>query len=322
MKFKRLGRTGTEVPIIVFGCGNVGGLMIHTDDDTMHGAIAGALEAGITWFDTAGSYGQGKSEENLGRLLEGFHIRPRISTKVRLQPDDLGDIPGEIERHAEASLERLRRDRVELLQFHNGIEAEASERSLTWDQVAGAGGAIEALEKLRDQGLTKWIGFTALGDNGLCQDLIRTGRVDTAQVYYNMLNPSAGAASGNMPAGQPFYGLLDACAEMDVGVIAIRALAAGVLATKERHGREVIITDDTDLAIEESRAGAMMTPLGTKYGTWAQTALRFALSENRISCVDFAPGELTHLEEAIAAVELGPMEESDRRDIETRALSA
>ena len=121
MKFKRLGRTGAEAPIIIFGCGNVGGLMIHTDDDTMHGAIARALEAGITWFDTAESYGQGKSEENLGRLLEDFDIKPRISTKVRLQPDDLSDIPGEIERHAEASLKRLRRDRVELLQFHNGI---------------------------------------------------------------------------------------------------------------------------------------------------------------------------------------------------------
>ena len=57
-------------------------------------------------------------------------------------------------------------------------------------------------------------------------------------------------------------------------------------------------------------------------GAFTQTALRFALSENRISCVDFAPGELPHLEEAIAAVELGPMEESDRREIETRALSA
>ena len=141
MKFKRLGRTDAEVPIIIFGCGNVGGLMIHTDDDTMHRTIARALESGVTWFDTAESYGQGKSEENLGRLLEDFHIRPRISTKVRLQPGDLSDIPGEIERHVEASLKRLRRDSVELLQFHNGIEAELSERSLTWDRVAGAGGA-------------------------------------------------------------------------------------------------------------------------------------------------------------------------------------
>ena len=54
---------------LVFGCGNVGGIMIHSDPDTMHKAVTRALDAGINWFDTAPQYGNGNSERNLGCIL-------------------------------------------------------------------------------------------------------------------------------------------------------------------------------------------------------------------------------------------------------------
>jgi L-galactose dehydrogenase/L-glyceraldehyde 3-phosphate reductase len=71
----------------MFGCGNVGGLLIRSDADTMRRAVRRALDLGINWFDTAALYGDGQSEENLGRLLNELNDTPYVSTKVRLVPE-------------------------------------------------------------------------------------------------------------------------------------------------------------------------------------------------------------------------------------------
>ena len=70
--------------------------------------------------------------------------------------------------------------------------------AVTVDHVLRAGGAADALERMREQGLTRHIGFTALGDAGRCTRVVASGRFDAAQVYYNLLNPSAARAT--MPA--------------------------------------------------------------------------------------------------------------------------
>ena len=59
MKYRAFGKTGIQVSEIVFGCGYVGGLMIHQDEDTRQATIEMALEQGINWFDTAELYGRG-----------------------------------------------------------------------------------------------------------------------------------------------------------------------------------------------------------------------------------------------------------------------
>jgi aryl-alcohol dehydrogenase-like predicted oxidoreductase len=83
--------------------------------------------------------------------------------------------------------------------------------------------------------------------------------------------------------------------------------AAGVLATDLRHGREAIVTQATDLATEERRARAMFAALGDAYGTRAQTALRFALTNPDVSCAIIGLAEPAHLEEALAGALLGPL---------------
>ena len=62
MRYRRLGRTEIEVSELVFGCGNVGGLLIRGAPDDMRKAVRRALDAGINWFDTAAAYGDGVSE--------------------------------------------------------------------------------------------------------------------------------------------------------------------------------------------------------------------------------------------------------------------
>lgn len=306
MKYRRLGRTGFDVSEFVFGAGAVGGLLINQDDDTKRKAIRMALDAGVNWIDTAPLYGNGKSEEALGWLLNEIDDDPYVSTKVRLDTARLDDVAGQVERSIHDSLNRLKRDSVHLFQLHNSIESKTGERAMTPEQVLGRRGAIDAMEKMRDQGLTRYIGITALGEAAPLHEVVNSGRVDTAQVYYNMLNPSAGR---QMPAswrGHDFGNLIAACKAQDMGVLIIRVLAAGIIATDVRHGRESPLTR-TDVSTEEKRAAAVLEALGDGLGDRAQVALRFVLSHPDVSAAIYGMAELEHLQIGLAAQAMGPL---------------
>lgn len=324
VKKRILGRTGIEISELIFGGGWVGGILIHGDDDTRRAAIARALAAGINWIDTAPSYGQGKSEEALGWLLKEVEPQPHISTKVSIDCENLGDIAGQVERSIEGSLKRLDRDNVDLVFLHNRIDEQTAGRALSLEHLLGKGGVADAMDGLRAQGLTRFIGLTASGSTARCCDAVASGRFDAAQVYYNMLNPSAARAS--MPAewtGHDFSGLMNACTAAECGIVVIRALAAGVLATDTRHGREVVMTENSEIPKEELRARAAMEALGlnddgmTPYGSRSQTALRFVLANKSMSCAEVGLAELDHLEQAIAAAEAGPLPQAalDRLEV-------
>ena len=307
MRTRRFGRTDLQVSELAFGGGYVGGLLILADDDTRRRALARAFEAGINWIDTAPLYGQGRSEEALGWLLAEFKERPYLSTKVGLDPAKLDDIPGEIERSVHASLKRLRRDSVDLLQLHNPIAARPVAGALRTISLDDALRAADGLERIKSQRLTRFIGLTALGETPAVVRAIDSGRFDSAQVYYNLLNPSAARP---MPAGwtgHDFSGVIAACKRHDVAVMNIRVLASGVLATDERTGREVAVTEAADLDTEQRRAAATLSALGDAHGTRAQTAVRFALANPDLACVVVGLAELRHLEEAIAAQAMGPL---------------
>ena len=115
MRKNILGRTGLNVSELTVGCGAVGGLMTKGRAADQDNAIAWARDNGINYFDTAASYGDGESEKNLGRALNGSSEGLVISTKVGLKPDDTGDVSTAIERSLDASLARLKLDHVDLL---------------------------------------------------------------------------------------------------------------------------------------------------------------------------------------------------------------
>ena len=307
MRYRTFGRTGLQASELVFGGGWVGGVLIHQDDATKLATLRRAMSAGINWIDTAPMYGKGQSEQALGWLLKEIDTRPHLSTKVYLDPARLNDIPGQVERSMHDSLQRLGRDWVDVLLLHNSLGAGAAPGTVTPDHVLRSGGAADALERMRAQRLTRHIGFTALGEAAACRQVVDSGRFDAAQVYYNLLNPSAARRMPPRWTGQDFGELIEACKKQGTAVMAIRVFAAGVAATDVRHGREVIITQDTDLAAEERRARAVFAALGQAYGTRAQTALRFVLANPDVSCAIIGLAEPAHLEEALAAEQLGPL---------------
>lgn len=307
MNYRRMGRTDLQVSEIVFGGGWVGGIVIHKDDETKVAAVRRALDAGINWIDTAAAYGDGQSETALGWILPELAATPYLSTKFRIDTDDLSDIPGQIEASLQQSLGRLQRQSVDLLQLHNEIQPQSGGGAIGVDAVLRTGGVADALDRLREQGLFRFAGFTSLGDAGCCCQLIDSGRFDTAQVYYNLLNPSAGRTMPSAWQGHPFDGVIAACRAQDMGVMAIRIFAAGIAASKQRTGREAILTTNTDVPTEERRAESVFGALGDDHGSRAQAALRFVLANQDIACAVIGMAELQHLEEALAAADMGPL---------------
>ncbi len=324
MKTREFGRTGLQVSELVFGGGYVGGIVVHADDRTKLEALRRALQAGINWIDTAPLYGQGKSERALGWLLKEVEETPYLSTKVQIDTGELSDIPGQIERSVEASFERLQRDSVDLLQLHNPIYAEtgggtavASGAAIGVGEVLRKDGIADGLERMRAQGLTRFIGLTALGEAGALCQAIASGRFDSAQVYYNMINPTAARGLPAGYSGHDFTGVIEACRSVGAAVMNIRTFAAGVLATDVRHGREAVITRGSEIPLEEKRAHAVFDRLGDKYGSRAQTAIRFGLANRDVSCVIFGLAEQSHLEEALGAVDLGPLPQEALDELNT-----
>ncbi len=200
MKYRRLGRTDLEVSEIVFGAGWVGGVLIHHDADVGRAALRLAREAGVNWIDTAPSYGDGISERVLGELLPELDWSPYLSTKFHVDPASDRPVSEQIEESVERSLARLNRTSVDLLQLHNPLGAGSDARCLAVDRVLEPGGVADALDDLKRRGVTRYAGFTANGDADSLQRIVTSARFDTAQVYYNMLNPSAGGRCP--PAGR------------------------------------------------------------------------------------------------------------------------
>ena len=320
MERRALGRTGYSVSALGFGCGAVGGLMVKGEAAEQRRAVERAIEAGITYFDTAPSYGDGRSEENLGRVLEelGSAATERlvVGTKFRVDPEaaagGAAGVNAAIRASAEQSLRRLRRERVHLMQLHNQIAAEASPRGLTAEQVMGP--VAEGMRALVEEGLAEHVGFTATGDPAAVKRVVASGAVETGQVYFNALNPSAGYA-GTADTGQvDFGGLIDVAAEHGVGVITIRSLAAGaVSATAERHpnaggagGGSGIVGERYEEDVAKARALAELAgELGLE--SPVELAFRFALSKAGVSTVIVGYSSEAQLEEAIRWAERGAL---------------
>jgi L-galactose dehydrogenase/L-glyceraldehyde 3-phosphate reductase len=310
MRKTYFGRTGLEISELAFGGGVTGGILINADEATRYNALRRAVSSGVNWIDTAPIYGNGASEETIGRHLQSLVPQPYVSTKVRLEADDLDDIPGAIERSLEQSLKRLQSDWVAVLQLHNHIGHGVDERiALSPMDVLKSGGVADAFDRLKEQRMIHACGMTAAGDTLACLEVINSGRFDTAQIYYNAINPSA--AWRRVPpgwrGGQDFCGLLAACFHQNMGVFNIRALAGGVLGSSVRPQRLFVMTTDTDLDNEMQCAAAVRGALGDVYGTPAQAALRFVLGNRDIGSRVVGISSLEQLSEAVDAVSLGPL---------------
>ena len=220
-------------------------------------AIAWARDNGINFFDTAASYGNGASETNLGRALNGNTDGIVVSTKVGLSNNDLTDVAGTVAKSLDASLTRLKLDHVDIFQLHNTLGRPDHRGTLSVDQVLDD--VIPAFEKLKDAGKTRFLGFTAKGEADDLHKLVKCGAFSSAQIFYNLLVPSAGEAVSAAYPADDFRQLLDVAMDNGVGSIGVRVLAGGALSGSEaRHPLGMPSVDpigsETDYATDVQRA--------------------------------------------------------------------
>src|SRR5205085_3228434 len=129
---------------------------------------------------------------------------------------------------------RLRLDRVDIFHLHNAITETGGSEALSVRQVLDQ--VVPVFERLREQGKTRWLGLTALGDAAALHQVIDARAFDSAQVVYNMLNPSASDALPKSYPAQDYGRLFDHTKAAGVGVVGIRVLAGGALSgSAERH---------------------------------------------------------------------------------------
>lgn len=306
MQYRTIGETGLRVSEIGFGCGNNAVLMVKAPYEDQVKAVRHALDAGINFFDTAFAYGLGKSEENLGRILNDLDANPVISTKIRLEADAIGDVKGATIRAVEAGLARLQRDRVDFVQLHTRVTLERGMEkrfSLTPKDVLGPNGVVEGFKAMRDGGMVGHFGFSGLGDPKSLHELVDSGEFHGFQCYYNLLNPSAGQP---VPSGFSAldYGLiLDRAAAKGMGAFVIRVLAAGALTSDPSTGgggSGQTLSPGSDYPTDLQRAEMVKVALGVDGKNLTQAAIRFGLMNPKVSTVLVGFSNTTHVDEAVA----------------------
>jgi len=312
MQFRTFGRTGVQLSVLGFGCGAVGGLMVRGDPADQERAIARAIAAGVNYFDTAVQYGDGASEENLGRVLR--KLKPAdviVGTKVRVPPEEVGRIADAITMSLDGSLARLGLDRVDIFHLHNPVTETGGGSALSARQVLDD--VVPAFERLRQQGKIRFLGITALGDTAALHRVIDAGAFDSAQIVYNMLNPSAGEELPQNYPAQDYGRLFDHTSAAGVGVVGIRVLAGGALSgSAERHpiagpAPEPIgsaMSYDADI----DRARRLMPLVKEGFAaTLTEAATRFALSHPAMGTLLVGMATPQQFEDALAAVEKGTL---------------
>jgi aryl-alcohol dehydrogenase-like predicted oxidoreductase len=301
-----------QLSVLVFGCGAVGGVMVRGDPADQERLVARAIDVGVNYFDTAVQYGDGESEKNLGRVLQ--RLKPAnavVGTKVRVPPGEFGRIADAVTISLEGSLARLGLDHVDIFHLHNPITGSGGGSALSVRQVLDE--VVPAFERLRQQGKIRYLGISAVGDTAALHQVIDAGRFDSAQIVYNMLNPSAAEElPANYPA-QDYLRLFDHTKAAGVGVVGIRVLAGGALSgSAARHpiaspAPEPIgsaMSYDADI----DRARRLMALVEQGFvASLTEAATRFALSHPAMGTILVGMATPQEFEQALAAVEKGPL---------------
>lgn len=312
MKFRTLGSTGIQVSALAFGAGPVPALMTSENGQCQRETLRRALDAGINWVDTAASYGDGQSEAGLGRALRelGATDDVHIATKVRLSQDDLGNIETKVRESVAGSLKRLGISRITLLQLHNSITAHRGDEpaSVSPSDVLGANGVLEVFRKLQDEGVVEYIGLTAIGQAEPLREVVNTGQFATIQVPYNLMNPSAGEYVTMEFAEVDYGNVISDCARQGMGVFAIRVFAGGALAGQppSQHTYKTKFFP-LDLYHRDLQRGEKLTSFIGPQVNLKEYAVRSVLSHPQISSAIIGFGDASHVDDALAYLDAGPM---------------
>lgn len=283
MQYRRFGKTDWQVSEIGLGGSWFYGRPEFGLKPFSYGAhiVERALELGINYFDTAPLYGQGRSEEVLGAALKGVTDPYYLATKVGYYPEPFDYTRDTVWRGFEASLKRLQRDKVDLLQIHEAEQA-------GWKGIFGAGRTLETLLEIQEQGLTKYIGLTG-SDLALMRDVLKESDVFVSVITflkYDLLTQEAKKI------------LVPTAAERDVAVITASPLHAGLLGSKRELWTQSGRFADLHDKLEQVEALLADQPEDITH-----IALRYLLSDPHVSILLSGVASIEELETSISVAD-------------------
>lgn len=291
MEYRRFGRTDWQVSEIGYGMWGMAG-WTESDDTESDKSLDRAVELGCNFFDTAWGYGEGRSEQILGRLVKR-HPSTRIYTASKIPPADWNWPPikgtsinkvfpsSHIIEYTEKTLKNLNLEKIDLIQFHVW-EDEWSTRD-EWK---------ETITKLKDQGKIEAFGLSInRWEPSNCINAIRTGVVDSIQTIYNIFDQA------------PEDDLFPVAKEFDTAIIARVPFDEGTLTgtlSKESTWPEgdwrntYFVPENLNSSVDHADA---LKPLAQKYGlTMPEMALKFILSHPQVGTTIPGMRKLPHVE--------------------------
>jgi|SRR5579862_6544372 len=303
MKYRKLGRTGFEISEIGYGGWGIGGTQwLGGSDGESLAALDRAIEMGLNFIDTALAYGDGHSEQLVGRVARDAGRRIYVATKVPPKNQLWPARPGigieqvfpydYIMRSTEQSLKNLGMETIDLQQLH------------VWNpEWIGRDEWRRAFEELKRSGKVRAVGISINDhqpDSAL--EIMATGLIDTVQVIYNIFDQS------------PESKLFPLAMARDIGVIARVPLDEGGLTGK--------IDEHTRFAADDFRAGyfqgdrkkqvrehveSLLRDLGVNASALPEIALRFCISHAAVSTVIPGMRSIRSVEANCAAPEKGAL---------------
>ena len=327
MRFRQLGKTGISISTIAFGAGPVSGLLTSTDRARQRAVLSRAISLGVNWIDTAATYGNGQSEASLGEALAELDSERAIhlATKVRVQLTTQTDLRPLVVDSVKASLSRLRRPKVTLLQLHNSITVRRNDQptSVTPEDLLGPRGILEGMEEVRAAGWVEQLGLTGIGDSQALQIVLESDRFATIQAPLHLLNPSALRDTPAALCDPDYGGFLRRAHQLGMGIFAIRVYAAGALLGAEPSAHtlktpffplDLYQRDQARAAALAARLTALATPAYSPehhspagYASLTTAALRYVLSLPAITSAIIGFGAVEHVEEAARIAALEPL---------------
>ena len=292
MNKRKLGRTDLQVSELGFGCWAIGGTSYgSTDDRESLKALAYAFDRGINFFDTADCYGNGHSEQLIGKTFEESSRRLQviIATKVGLDFYHGGTKrnvnPDYIRFACGKSLERLKTDCIDLYQLHNP----------KWETKEQEEQAFKTLAELKKEGKIRHWGVSIhLAREGV--EVIQEGSSDTIQAIYNLVDQRIK------------YELMPLCEEHNIGLIAREPLYCGLLTDKHNAKSRFPKNDHRNgwqrdkLEVDFKKINHIKAMIDTRKISLKQAAIEFVLHEKAVSVVIPGMKTVQHVTDHLQAV--------------------
>ncbi len=270
MPKRAFGRTGLQVPILGFGSGSR--FLMYPEEEKALAALNRAIDLGITYIDTAHSYGDGKSETLVGKVMATRRKEVVLATKIPGRKAD------EARRQIELSLKRLQTDHLEVIHIH-ALKDDADVAA-----IEAKGGVLEALYEAREKKITRAIGVSCHSNPQALKTILERNDFDCTQMALNagmaLMADQPGGMKATIAGDHSFEQLaLPVAVRKNMGIIAMKVFGQEQLL--DAAPMEKLLAYALSLPISLASVGMPKLEHITRNAELARTDLKLSATERK-----------------------------------------